>query len=418
MRLFDVLAVLIGFSALFSWLNDRFLKLPDAIGLMLIALLFSLALLLPLPFTRGLEQEVQLMLASIDFAEALLQGMLGFLLFAGALHVDLRELSKHKWVIAFLASASVIGATLLIGCGAWLLFLALGIDVPFVYCMLLGALISPTDPVAVLGILKDAKAPKSLEMKITGESLFNDGVAVVVFILLAGLAAGEATPGFGEAAFLFATEIFGGAAFGFVMGWIALYMITRTSNYQVEIMITLALAMSGYAIAEHAHVSAPIAIVVAGLMIGSRGRSIALTEATRYRLDDFWELVDAILNAVLFVIIGLEVLAISMTGEFVLAGLLAIPLVLAARFASVGLPFQLIRRFRQFEPGFLSILTWGGLRGGISVALALSLPDGGPRDVILTVTYIVVVFSVLVQGMTLGPLVRAISARSGSSHRA
>jgi monovalent cation:H+ antiporter, CPA1 family len=418
MRLFDVLAVLIGFSALFSWLNDRFLKLPDAIGLMLIALLFSLALLLPLPFTRGLEQEVQLMLASIDFAEALLQGMLGFLLFAGALHVDLRELSKHKWVIAFLASASVIGATLLIGCGAWLLFLALGIDVPFVYCMLLGALISPTDPVAVLGILKDAKAPKSLEMKITGESLFNDGVAVVVFILLAGLAAGEATPGFGEAVFLFATEIFGGAAFGFVMGWIALYMITRTSNYQVEIMITLALAMSGYAIAEHAHVSAPIAIVVAGLMIGSRGRSIALTEATRYRLDDFWELVDAILNAVLFVIIGLEVLAISMTGEFVLAGLLAIPLVLAARFASVGLPFQLIRRFRQFEPGFLSILTWGGLRGGISVALALSLPDGGPRDVILTVTYIVVVFSVLVQGMTLGPLVRAISARSGSSHRA
>ena len=418
MRLFDVLAVLIGFSALFSWLNDRFLKLPDAIGLMLIALLFSLALLLPLPFTRGLEQEVQLMLASIDFPEALLQGMLGFLLFAGALHVDLRELSKHKWVIAFLASASVIGATLLIGCGAWLLFLALGIDVPFVYCMLLGALISPTDPVAVLGILKDAKAPKSLEMKITGESLFNDGVAVVVFILLARLAAGEAAPGFGEAAFLFATEIFGGAAFGFVMGWLALYMISRTSNYQVEIMITLALAMSGYAIAEHAHVSAPIAIVVAGLMIGSRGRSIALTEATRYRLDDFWELVDAILNAVLFVIIGLEVLAISMTGELVLAGLLAIPLVLAARFASVGLPFPLIRRFRQFEPGFLSILTWGGLRGGISVALALSLPDGGPRDVILTVTYIVVVFSVLVQGMTLGPLVRAISARSGGSHRA
>jgi monovalent cation:H+ antiporter, CPA1 family len=417
MRLFDVLAVLIGFSALFSWLNDRYLKLPNAIGLMLIALVFSLALLLPFPFARELEREVQIMLASIDFSEALLQGMLGFLLFAGALHVDLRELAKHKGAIMVLASASVLGATLLIGGGSWLLFRAIGIDVPLIYCLLFGALISPTDPVAVLGILKNAKAPKSLEMKITGESLFNDGVAVVVFMLLAGFAAGEANPGLGGTLWLFATEIFGGLAFGLVIGWIALYMIGKTANYQVEIMVTLALAMSGYAIAQHAHVSAPIAIVVAGLMIGSRGRSTALTEATKYRLDDFWELVDEILNAVLFVIIGLEVLAITMTGEFMLAGLLAIPLVLAARFVSVGLPFLVIRRFRRFEPGLLSILTWGGLRGGISVALALSLPEGDSRDVILTVTYIVVVFSVLVQGLTLGPLVRAVAARSeGTRH--
>ncbi|RKT43047.1 cation:proton antiporter [Thiocapsa rosea] len=412
MRLFDVLAVLIGFSALFSWLNDRYLKLPNAIGLMLIALVFSLVLLLPFPFARELEHEVQRMLASIDFSEALLQGMLGFLLFAGALHVDLRELARHKWAIAILASASVIGATVLIGCGSWLLFHALGIEIPFIYCMLLGALISPTDPVAVLGILKNAKAPKSLEMKITGESLFNDGVAVVVFILLAGLAAGETTPGFGNTLMIFATEIVGGLAFGFVIGWIALYMISKTANYQVEIMVTLALAMSGYAIAEHAHVSAPIAIVVAGLIIGSRGRAIAVTEATRYRLDDFWELVDEILNAVLFVIIGLEVLAISITGQFMLAGLLAIPLVLLARLASVGLPFHLLRRHRHFEPGFLSILTWGGLRGGISVALALSLPEGEPRDLLLSVTYIIVVFSVLVQGLTLGPLVRRVTART------
>ncbi|HSO84173.1 sodium:proton antiporter [Thiocapsa sp.] len=410
MRIFDVLAVLIGFSALFSWLNDRFLKLPNAIGLMLIALVFSLVLLLPFPFARALEHEVQRMLASIDFSEALLEGMLGFLLFAGALHVDLRELARHKWAIAILASASVVGATVLIGCGSWLLFFALGIDIPLIYCMLLGALISPTDPVAVLGILKNANAPKSLEMKITGESLFNDGVAVVVFMLLAGLAAGQTPPAFGDALMLFATEIVGGITFGFFIGWIALYMISRTTNYQVEIMITLALAMSGYAIAEHAHVSAPIAIVVAGLIIGSRGRAIAVTEATRYRLDDFWELVDEILNAVLFVIIGLEVLAISMTGQFMLAGLFAIPLVLAARLVSVGLPFQLLRRHREFEPGFLSILTWGGLRGGISVALALSLPEGEPRDLILSVTYIIVVFSVLVQGLTLGPLVRRVTA--------
>jgi CPA1 family monovalent cation:H+ antiporter len=360
---------------------------------------------------------VQIMLASIDFSEALLQGMLGFLLFAGALHVDLRELAKHKWAVMVLASASVVGATLLIGGGSWLLFRAIGVDVPLIYCMLLGALISPTDPVAVLGILKSAKAPKSLEMKITGESLFNDGVAVVVFMLLAGVLAGETSPGLGGALWLFAKEIVGGLAFGLAIGWIALYMIGKTGNYQVEIMVTLALAMSGYAVAEHAHVSAPIAIVVAGLMIGSRGRSTALTEATRYRLDDFWELVDEILNAVLFVIIGLEVLAITMTGEFLLAGLLAIPLVLAARFVSVGLPFQVIRRFRRFEPGLLAILTWGGLRGGISVALALSLPDGDHRDVILTVTYIVVVFSVLVQGLTLGPLVRALTAGSaGARH--
>ena len=417
MRIFDVLAVLIGFSALFSWLNDRYLKLPNAIGLMLIALVFSLVLLLPFPFARELEHEVQRMLDSIDFSETLLQGMLGFLLFAGALHVDLRELARHKWAIAILASASVVGATVLIGCGSWFLFFALGLDIPLIYCMLLGALISPTDPVAVLGILKNANAPKSLEMKITGESLFNDGVAVVVFMLLAGLAAGETPPALGDALMLFATEIVGGIAFGFVIGWIALYMISKTANYQVEIMVTLALAMSGYAIAEHAHVSAPIAIVVAGLIIGSRGRAIAVTEATRYRLDDFWELVDEILNAVLFVIIGLEVLAISMTGQFMLAGLFAIPLVLAARLVSVGLPFQLLRRHRKFEPGFLSILTWGGLRGGISVALALSLPEGGPRDLILSVTYIIVVFSVLVQGLTLGPLVRRVTARSeGTKH--
>lgn len=412
MRLFDVLAILIGFSAVFSWLNDRFLKLPNAIGLMLIALVFSLTLLLPFPFARELEQEVQRMLASIDLGEALLQGMLGFLLFAGALHVDLRELTRHKWAIALLASASVIGATILIGIGSWLLFLVVGIEVPFIYCLIFGALISPTDPVAVLGILKSAKAPKSLEMKITGESLFNDGVAVVVFMLLVGIAAGGEAPGFGSTALLFVTEIAGGFAFGVLIGWIALYMISRTGNYQVEIMVTLALAMSGYAIAEHAHVSAPIAIVVAGLIIGSRGRATALTEATRYRLDDFWELVDEILNAVLFVIIGLEVLAISMTGQFLIAGVFAVPLVLAARFVSVGMPFYLVRRVRHFEPGFLTVLTWGGLRGGISVALALSLPDGEARNVILTVTYMVVVFSVLVQGLTLGPLVRAMAARA------
>lgn len=412
MRLFDILALLIGFAAIFSWLNDRLLKLPSAIGLMLIAMLFSLLLLTPLPFTDGIERDVALMLDSIDLGEALLEGMLGFLLFAGALHVDLHELAKQKWAVGLLASASVLGATVLIGIGAWLLFMLLGLDVPFVYCLVLGALISPTDPIAVLGILKSAKAPRELELKITGESLFNDGVAVVVFMVLLGLATGEAAPGVLGTLGLLLTEILGGLVFGLALGWIALLMIERTHNYQVEIMVTLALAMSGYAIAEHAHVSAPIAIVVAGLLIGNRGRANAVTEETRYRLDDFWELVDEILNAVLFVLIGLEILVVSMTGDLILAGVLAIPLVLGARLLSVWAPIHLMRGTHPFTPGTVPILTWGGLRGGVSVALALSLPDGEIRDILLTVTYIIVVFSVLVQGLTLGPMVRALTRRA------
>ncbi|NCC36270.1 MAG: sodium:proton antiporter, partial [Chloroflexia bacterium] len=327
MRLFDILALLIGFTACFSWLNERFLKLPGAIGSMLIAMVFSLLLLLPLPLLTSFEHEVERMLAGIDLGETLLHGMLGFLLFAGALHVDLRALAEQKWVVGILASASVLGATLLIGCGLYLLLWLLGLEVPLLYCLIFGALISPTDPIAVLGILKSAKAPKALEMKITGESLFNDGIAVVLFMVLLGLATGESNPGVIDTLRLLLTEILGGLLFGLALGWIALLMIRGTRSYQVEIMITLALAMSGYAIAEHAQVSAPIAIVVAGLLIGNRGQA-ALTPQTRYRLDDFWELIDEILNGVLFVLIGLELLVVSITGDFMLAGLLVIEMVL------------------------------------------------------------------------------------------
>ncbi|NCA68501.1 MAG: sodium:proton antiporter [Sphingobacteriia bacterium] len=417
MRLFDILALLIGFTALFSWLNDRFLKLPHAIGLMLIALVFSLLLQIQLPFTQLLHEEVALMLDSIDLGETLLEGMLGFLLFAGALHVNLHDLAKHRLAIALLASASVLGSTLLVGIGSYLLFLVIGLEIPLIYCLLLGALISPTDPIAVLGILKSAQAPKELETKITGESLFNDGVAVVVFMVLLGLAAGKANLGIMGTLMLLATEIIGGVLFGLALGWLALIMIRHTDNYQVEIMITLALAMSGYAIAEHAHVSAPIAIVIAGLLIGNRGRKHALTARTLYRLDDFWELVDTILNAVLFVLIGLEILIISVTGDLLLAGLLAIPLVLLARLISVGVPIRAMARTHPFAPGVVPILTWGGLRGGVSIALALSLPESEARDPLLTVTYILVIFSVLVQGLTLGPFVRAVTARANRAVR-
>jgi CPA1 family monovalent cation:H+ antiporter len=338
--------------------------------------------------------------------------MLSFLLFAGALHVDLNRLARQKWMISILATASVIGSTFLIGGGAWLIFQVLGLDAPLIDCLIFGALISPTDPIAVLGILRGAGAPEPLETKITGESLFNDGVAVVVFLILSGIALDGQEPTWLGIAGLFAHEALGGVLFGLVIGTLAFLMLRRIDNYQVEIMITLALATGGYALAEHLNVSAPIAIVVAGLLIGNPGRAKAMSAQTRDHLDNFWELVDEILNAVLFVLIGLEVLMISLTGRYLLAGLLAIPLVLLARALSVGLPIASMRRFRSFSPGTVGILTWGGLRGGISVALALSLAPSEQRDLLVTVTYIVVVFSILVQGLTLGPLVRATAARA------
>ncbi|MBQ0721210.1 MAG: sodium:proton antiporter [Gammaproteobacteria bacterium] len=407
MRLFDIIAILISLSAVFSWLNYRVLKLPTAIGLMLSALLMSLVLQLPL--FGGLEQQAEQMLASIDFDQTLLHGMLSFLLFAGALHVNLNDLAQQRWVIGILSTVGVVGATFLIGGGVYYLFAWLNIEVPFIYCLLFGSLISPTDPIAVLGILKSAGAPKTLETKITGESLFNDGVAVVVFLVLADIAAGEAEVSAASVATLFFKEAIGGLVFGLLSGGLAFFMLKRVDNYQVEVLITLALVTGGYAAAEHLHLSAPIAIVVAGLLIGNHGRSVAMSAKTREHLDTFWELVDEVLNAVLFVLIGLEVLVISLQQSYLLAGVLAIPLILLVRLISVWLPITLMRPWRSFTPGVVSILTWAGLRGGISVALALSLPSGEMRDVLLTVTYVVVVFSILVQGLSLGPLVRRLT---------
>ena len=408
MRLFDIIAILISLSAVFSWVNYRVLKLPTAIGLMLSALLMSLVLQLPL--FGGLEHQAEAMLASIDFDQTLLHGMLSFLLFAGALHVNLNDLAQQRWVIGILSTVGVVGATFLIGGGVYYLFAWLAIDVPFIYCLLFGSLISPTDPIAVLGILKSAGAPKTLETKITGESLFNDGVAVVVFLVLADIATGDAEVSAASVATLFFKEAIGGLVFGLLAGSLAFFMLKRVDNYQVEVLITLALVTGGYAVAEHLHLSAPIAIVVAGLLIGNHGRSAAMSDKTREHLDTFWELVDEILNAVLFVLIGLEVLVISLRDDYLLAGALAIPLILLVRLFSVGLPITLMRPFRSFTPGVVSILTWAGLRGGISVALALSLPSGEMRDLLLTVTYVVVVFSIVVQGLSLGPLVKRLTA--------
>ncbi len=412
MRLFDVIAILITLSALFSWFNYRFLKLPTAIGLMLIALLMSLTLLLPIPGSEGLEQDVKRMLGSIPFDETVLHGMLGFLLFAGALHVRLSDLARHKWSILLLASLGVVISTVLVGLGAWLLFYVVGLHVPLIYCMLFGALISPTDPIAVLSILRQAAAPKSLETKITGESLFNDGVAVVLFLVLVKIAVGGEEMHVGIFLGVFLKEALGGLVLGLLSGGLAYLMMRSIDHYQVEVLITLAVASGAYAVAEHWHVSAPITVVIAGLLIGNLARVGVWSAETMRYVDAFWELVDEILNAVLFVLIGLEVMVLTMTGSIFVAGLLAIPLVLVARAVSTGLPLAALSRFRTYSPGAIAILTWGGLRGGISVAMALALPHGEARDLLVSVTYIVVVFSILVQGLTLGPFIRATGRRA------
>lgn len=412
MHFFDLLAVLVTLSALFSYLNYRYLRLPTTIGLMLIALLMSLGIIALEPLVPGLRGDVSAMLQDIDFNETLMHGMLSFLLFAGALHVNFGDLSQQKWTIGLMASAGVLVSTFIIGPLFWLLLGWLGINLPLMYCLLFGALISPTDPIAVLSILKQIHVPKRLETKIAGESLFNDGVGVVVFLVLLQITVGGADLHATDVVLLFLREAVGGAAFGAAIGALAFWMLKSVDNYQVEILITLALVTGGYALAQALHLSGPIAIVVAGLLVGNHGRWFAMSEVTRAHLDMFWELIDEILNAVLFVMIGLEVVVLTLSGAYLLAGVLAIPIVLLARFVAVGLPVSIMRPFREFSPRAVRILTWGGLRGGISVALALSLPTGPERAIIVTVTYVVVVFSILVQGLTVGRLIGASQRRN------
>ena len=373
---------------------------------MVIALLVSLGLAVLGPLGFGLKEDAFRLLASIDFDETLLHGMLSFLLFAGALHVNLGDLAKQKWLIGTLATFGVVGSTFIIGFISWWLLSAMGFGLPLIYCLLFGALISPTDPIAVLGILKKAGVPDSLETKITGESLFNDGVAVVVFMVFLEIAKGAHEITVLMVAGLFLKEVLGGVVYGLSIGAVAYWMLKSVDNYQVEVLITLALVTGGFALADVLHISGPLAIVVAGLLIGNHGRLLAMSRQTRDRLDTFWELVDEVLNAVLFVLIGLEILILTFSRMYVIAGLLMIPLVLVARFLSVGFPVTILRLFRSFSPNVIKILTWGGLRGGISVALALSLPPGKNRATILAITYVIVVFSISIQGLTIGRLVK------------
>jgi len=414
MSIINTIAILVSLAAIFSYINYRFLKIPSTIGLLVIALLMSLGIVILGKFGLPIADHAKTFLKEIDFNEALMQGMLSALLFAGALHVHLEELVKQKWVVAILASVGVIASTFMVGFASYGIFGLLGLDIPLIYCLLFGSLISPTDPIAVLGILKTVGAPKSLETKIAGESLFNDGVAVVVFLVLLSFAGGGEGHGGEHAtldamgiAMLFGQEAIGGTIFGLIIGYITFRMLASIDNYQVEVLLTLGLVLGGYALASAIHVSGPIAIVVAGLMIGNKGRKYAMSDKTREHLDNFWELIDEILNAMLFVLIGLEVLVLTFNTQYLIAGAIMIPVVLLIRFISVGVPVSLLKLRQSFSPKIVRILTWGGLRGGISIALVLTLPAGHEREALLVITYVIVIFSILVQGLTVGKLVKS-----------
>ena len=406
MSFIDIIAILITFAAIFAYLNERYIGFPRTIGLMAMSLVFSLVLMaLGKMGYFSLAEMAGEMLAKLDFYNTLMHGMLGFLLFAGALHVNFDDLLNEKSIIIMLATVGVVISTVLVGGLAWGLFYLLGMEIPLLYCFLFGALISPTDPIAVLGIMKKAGAPQNLETTVTGESLFNDGIGVVVFLALLSFVHGGHDASWEGIAKLFLVEAVGGIAYGALVGYITYFLLKRVDKYQVEVLITLATVTGGYRSAELLHVSAPLAIVVAGLLVGNHGRHFGMSQLTRRHLDTFWELVDEILNAVLFVLIGLEYLILPHHMSFVLAGILMIPLVLLSRWISVKGTVCFLRRFRWIDRGTARVLTWAGLRGGISVALALSLPAGPERSGIIAITYIVMAFSILVQGLTVGRVI-------------
>lgn len=401
MELFTTVAALLAVAAALAWLNERVVGLPTTIGVMLIALAISVAALaLGSLGVLSIADRARELVAAAALEETLLGGMLSFLLFAGALHVDLSDLLDRWLEVGLFATLGVVVSTALVALAAYAGAQLLGLPIGFAYCLVFGAVVAPTDPVAVVGILRQSGVGPGLRALIAGESLFNDGFAVVVFATVAGLAAGTVQLDAGDLAVFLVREALGGAALGLALGWIGYLALRSIDSYQIEVLITLALVAGGYALSSTLHVAGPLAVVVTGLFIGNRGRRLGMTEKTREHLDSFWELLDEVLNAVLFVLIGLELLVIDLDAAALAAGAAAIVAVLGSRLLAVGGTMRLLRR-----PGPL-VATWAGLRGGISVALALSLPSGPEREVVLTMTYVVVVFSIAVQGLTLKPLAR------------
>ncbi len=413
MTVLQVAALLIVLAGLFGAFNYFFLRLPASIGILVVALMASLGVMglnwiLP---DLGISEILRAFVKDIGFSDALLEGMLGLLLFAGALHVKLGDLRAQAWVVALMATIGVALSTIVAGVGfSWIT------GMPLLVALVFGALISPTDPVAVLGVLRQAKLRKTLETKIAGESLFNDGVGYVFFLVLAGIAfptAGSHASGLTEALRLFLQEAVGGAVLGGILGWLTFQLMKRIDDYALEVLLSLGLAFGGYELAVTLHMSGPIMAVVAGLFIGDVGMKHGMSEQTRDYLNAFWELIDEILNAILFLLIGVEVLAVAFSMDALKAGAIAIGLSLVARLTAVSVPILMLRPFRSFPRDVIPIMTWGGLKGGISVALALSLPDSEWKPLILTATYIVVLFSIIVQGLTVAPLAKRLGREPG-----
>ncbi|MBS1607106.1 MAG: sodium:proton antiporter [Bacteroidetes bacterium] len=402
----EIITLTIVLSALFAYVNNRLLKWPPAIGMAGLSLVFSILLIAVGHFRFVMSKKVIQLATSVDFQDLLMNFMLSFLLFAGAIHIDAASLRKERWPVLILATVATVLSTFAVGILTWWLFGLFGLPIPLIHCLLFGALISPTDPIAVLSILKEARIPGSLELKITGESLFNDGVAVVIFISIYQMASPGANISAITITGLFLQEALGGVLFGAALGYAGFHALRHIDDYKVEVLITLAIVMGGYYLAGHLHVSGPLAMVVAGIITGNKTKNEAFSERTKDYLGKFWELIDEILNAVLFLFIGLEMLIIRVDAPVLLIGAACIAVCLLSRWLSVSLPILLMRRRLHFEKNAISILTWGGLRGGISIAMALSLSEEMHRNEFVSITYVIVLFSILVQGLTIGRVAR------------
>jgi len=415
---YHIISLLVFLTAVFAYVNDKLIKWPATIGIMVIALLCSILIAITGYLVPEVSVKVSSLVSNINFEQVLMKIMLSFLLFAGALHIDANRLRRQKWPVIVLATVGTFISTFLVSIMAWYLFKLFGFQIPYICCLLFGGLISPTDPISVMGILKRVGIPKTLELKIAGESLFNDGVGVVVFLTILEVAI-KGTDKFSvsETLILFLKEAGGGLLFGAVLGYLSFYLIKSIDNYRVEVLITLTVVICGYSFADYLHLSAPLAIIIAGIIQGTKWKHAGVSAISRDYLEKFWDLIDELFNAILFLLIGMEMLVIKVEPIIMVIGIIMVLLVLLARFLSVFIPVTFLRLWIKFEKNAILILTWGGLRGGISVALALSLPKALHRDEFVFITYIIVVFSIIVQGLTIGNLVGSQRSEIGSQKK-